>query len=45
MEPEQVGHLPLTLPPDATENHVFSALKNASLISVVQVCDDEYWAL
>ena len=26
MEPEQVGHLPLTLPHAATETHVFSVL-------------------
>ena len=45
METEQVGYLPLTLPPDATETHVFSALQNASLISVGQLCDDYYQAI
>ena len=40
MDPEQVGHLTLPLPPSATQTCVFSALKNASLIPVGQVCDD-----
>ena len=40
MDPEQVGHLPLALPPAATETPVFSVLKNESLISVGQLCDD-----
>ena len=40
MDSEQLGHLPLALPPSATETHVFSALQNASLISVGQLCDD-----
>ena len=43
--PEQVGHLPLSLPPAATETHVFSALQNESLISVGQLCDDEFQAI
>ena len=40
MEPEQVCHFPLALEPDSIENHFLSALKNASLIPVGQVCDD-----
>ena len=40
MDPEQVGHLTLPLPPSATQTYVFSALKNASLIPVGQICDD-----
>ena len=32
VDPEQVGHLPLVLPPAATETHVFSALQSAYLI-------------
>ena len=45
MDPEQTGHLPLALPPAATETHVFSALQNASLISFGQLCDDDYQAI
>ena len=45
MNPEQVGHLPLTFPPDTTENHVFSAFKNTSLISVGQLYDDDFQAI
>ena len=41
MYPYQVGHVPLALPPTTIETHVFSALKNASLISVRQLCDDD----
>ena len=29
MDPEQVGHLPLSLPTTTTETHVFSELQNA----------------
>ena len=45
MDPEQVGHLTLTLPPAAEETHVFSAFQNASLISVGQLCDDDCQAI
>ena len=41
MGPEKVGHLPLSLTPAATKTHLFSELKNASLISVGQLYDDD----
>ena len=34
MNPHLVGHLPLALPPTATERHVFAALQNTTLLSV-----------
>ena len=40
MYQDQVGHIPLALPPATTETHVFAAFKNASLISVGQLCYD-----
>ena len=40
MDPQHVENLPLELPPAATEINVFAALKNSSLISVGQICDD-----
>ena len=40
-----MGHLPLALTPSAIETHVFSELQNASLISVVHLCDDDYQAI
>ena len=40
MDPQQVVHLPLSIPPDVTETHVFSESQNASLISIGQLCDD-----
>ena len=45
MDPAQVDHLPLALPPASTETHVFSALQNASLISGGQLCDDDCQAI
>ena len=45
MELEQVVHLPLALPPAATETHAFSAFQNTSLISIVQLCDDDCEAI
>ena len=45
MDPDQVDYLLLALPPAATETHDFSALQNASLISVGQICDDEFQAI
>ena len=45
MDPEQVVHLPLALPPAAIEIHVFSALQNESLISVGQLFDDDCQAI
>ena len=45
MDPEQVGHLPLSPPPAAIETYVFSALQHASLISVGQICDDDCQAV
>ena len=45
MVPEQVSQLPLALPPTATETHVFLAFKNASLISVGQICNDDCQAI
>ena len=41
MDPEQVGPLPLTLPPSETETHVFLSFQNESLISVGQRCYDD----
>ena len=40
MDPEEVVHLPLSLPHSTTQTHVFSALKNSSLISVGQLFND-----
>ena len=45
MGPEQLGHLPLAIPPAATETHVFSALKNTSVISVGEIYDDGFQAI
>ena len=45
MKPEQVVHSHLTLPPAATQTHVFSALQNVSLISVGHICDDDCQAI
>ena len=45
MDPEKVGHSPLTLPPASTETHVFSALKNTSVISVGEIYDDGFQAI
>ena len=45
MDPEQVGQLTLTLPPAATETCVFSALQNASFVSVCQLCDDYFQSI
>ena len=45
MSPDQVGRLPLTLPPAATESHVFPALQNASLILAGQIFDDNCQAI
>ena len=42
MNPQKVGHLYLTLPPTATETHVFLALQNTSLIPVGQICYDGF---
>ena len=39
MDPQLSGHLNLALLSAATETHFFSALQNASLLSVVQMCD------
>ena len=38
--PQQVVHLPLALPPSKTEKPRSSALQNAYLIPVGQLCDD-----
>ena len=45
MEPQQVGRLPLTLPPAASESHVFAALQNAYLTPVGQLCDDGFQSI
>ena len=40
MDPEQVGHLPLALPPYTTETCAFQAFQNAYLKSVGRLCYD-----
>ena len=41
MDPDKVGHLPLALPPDATETYVYPALQNEYLISVGQLNEND----
>ena len=45
MDPQQVCQLPLSLPPTATETHVFVALQNTSLIPVGQICYDGFQSI
>jgi hypothetical protein len=40
IQPTHVGNMPIQqLPPEATQAHVFPALKSASLVSIGQLCD------